>query len=595
MNKQYKPRVFIGSSSESVSYAYDVQELLEKDAQVTVWNQGIFEVSKYSLEGLIEALDKSDYGIFIFAPDDFSEIRGVEYITVRDNTIFELGFFIGKLGKDRSFIIMPNEPKNIRIPTDLLGITIATFDPERDDYYKKAALGPACHKIRERLKQYPKPKITNNNILYPEETPRSTFTEFLLKGLGDRNVSKITLVTYTGEVDGSLFTKYRIEGCKKIEIYKRSILEDLFEQQAWNMKLLAKNEIVRYWDKKRNSIDVSHKLSDTKLPSIEINQYLYLQIPTKRLYILNDNEAILAYYEIVQKPSNEGGSIYKGITGSPAIKINKTTALGNFILDEVKNFIIGLKNNSRSWEEEKSILFNRANWKGLGNRPCINPRAVFFDVDGVLLNSLPNYFEAWHEAFKMVGVDFSEMETYLEEGRSGRDTIIKKLQDVNYSQISEEIIERIRIKKNEEYSKKKPKIQKGAKELIRKVAESSLDIWIVTGSSFDELGNILKTEFKDFIDVNKIISSKQASAGKPNPDPYLLACAKAKIHPHEGIAIENSPLGAISASTAGLFCICVNTGILNDVILEEAGARAVFKDCPDLAKKWQQVLSILKM
>lgn len=148
-----KPSLFIGSSSESLDVAYAVQSNLEQDAEVTVWSQGIFELSKFSLESLDDTLDKTDFGAFIFTPNDIIRIRDVEFQTVRDNVIFELGLFIGRLGRHRSYLIMPRGISDFHLPSDLLGISSATYDPHRQDQNLEAALGPACHSIRKAIQK----------------------------------------------------------------------------------------------------------------------------------------------------------------------------------------------------------------------------------------------------------------------------------------------------------------------------------------------------------------------------------------------------------------------------------------------------------
>ena len=92
-----RPTLFIGSSSESLDIAYAAQSNLEDVAEVLVWTQGIFELSKSYLEALLDALDDTEFGLFIFNADDVTKIRGTETRTARDNVVFELGLFIGRL------------------------------------------------------------------------------------------------------------------------------------------------------------------------------------------------------------------------------------------------------------------------------------------------------------------------------------------------------------------------------------------------------------------------------------------------------------------------------------------------------------------
>ena len=86
-----------------------------------------------------------DFGIFVFSPDDRIQKRGDEASVPRDNVIFEAGLFIGKLTRFRSFIICPREV-DIQLPTDLRGLTVATYDPTSVNM--DAAVGPACRQIR---------------------------------------------------------------------------------------------------------------------------------------------------------------------------------------------------------------------------------------------------------------------------------------------------------------------------------------------------------------------------------------------------------------------------------------------------------------
>ena len=148
-----KLRVFIGSSTETREIAYIIQESLEDVAEVTVWDQDLSILSQTILNSLQQTLRTTDFGIFIFSPDDFALIRSQEVSIVRDNVLFELGLFMGYLGSDRCYIVTPENTNEFRIPNDLSGITFAKYDPNRTDKNIKAALGPTCRKIKSTIKQ----------------------------------------------------------------------------------------------------------------------------------------------------------------------------------------------------------------------------------------------------------------------------------------------------------------------------------------------------------------------------------------------------------------------------------------------------------
>src|SRR5438093_6378995 len=143
------PRVFVGCASESRSIAYAIQQNLEYDANITVWTQGIFQLSYSTIERLLRTLKDQDFGIFILEPQDLLLLRGQEYQVPRDNVILEVGLFIGALGRARTFLFVPRSQEALHLPTDLLGMTPATFNADRSDL--QGALGSACTKILQEI------------------------------------------------------------------------------------------------------------------------------------------------------------------------------------------------------------------------------------------------------------------------------------------------------------------------------------------------------------------------------------------------------------------------------------------------------------
>uniref|UniRef100_C5CLS5 TPR repeat-containing protein n=1 Tax=Variovorax paradoxus (strain S110) TaxID=543728 RepID=C5CLS5_VARPS len=146
-----KPRVFIGSSVEGLPVAYAVQQNLLHDAESTVWDQGVFDLSSTTIESLTKMLHDSDFAIFVFSADDMLKIRKTESLSVRDNVMFEFGLFVGRLGRERVFFLLPQN-EVFHLPTDLLGITGGKYETNRSDGSVQAATGPATNQIRTQMK-----------------------------------------------------------------------------------------------------------------------------------------------------------------------------------------------------------------------------------------------------------------------------------------------------------------------------------------------------------------------------------------------------------------------------------------------------------
>jgi O-acetyl-ADP-ribose deacetylase (regulator of RNase III) len=146
-----KQRIFIGSSSEKLEIARAIQSDLDKDHEPIVWNEGIFDLSQDILTGLLNRLDQSDAAVFVLAPDDMTRLRNENFKTARDNVVFELGLFIGRLGRERTYFVIPRGEKTLHLPTDLLGLVAATYNQSRSDLNWPAAVAPACDQIREAL------------------------------------------------------------------------------------------------------------------------------------------------------------------------------------------------------------------------------------------------------------------------------------------------------------------------------------------------------------------------------------------------------------------------------------------------------------
>jgi ubiquinone/menaquinone biosynthesis C-methylase UbiE len=139
------PRLFIGSSAEGRPIADAIQASLKHVCNSTVWHQGVFEPGKGYLESLTNEVQKYDFGVLVFTPDDRTESRNAAFDAPRDNVLIELGLFIGAIGRSRTFAVC-QEDANIKIPSDLAGVSLVPFgDPKESSLL--AAVGPACFTI----------------------------------------------------------------------------------------------------------------------------------------------------------------------------------------------------------------------------------------------------------------------------------------------------------------------------------------------------------------------------------------------------------------------------------------------------------------
>jgi hypothetical protein len=122
----YKPKLFIGSSSEGIEVARVAKELLSANTLPTLWEEDIFLPGTIALEVLEEQLEKHAFALLVATPDDLLLKRQDVVTTLRDNVLFECGLFMGALGRRRTFLFAP-KGAHIELPTDLKGLAIARY------------------------------------------------------------------------------------------------------------------------------------------------------------------------------------------------------------------------------------------------------------------------------------------------------------------------------------------------------------------------------------------------------------------------------------------------------------------------------------
>lgn len=145
-------RVFIISSAEALPVARIIQNALAHDFLVTLWTDGVFRATSYALDSLESAVDDSDFAIAVAHSDDLTLFRGEDWPVPRDNVVFELGLFMGRLGRKRAILMEPREDK-VKLPSDLSGVTTIPYshEPGKD---AAARMAPACNILRDHINEW---------------------------------------------------------------------------------------------------------------------------------------------------------------------------------------------------------------------------------------------------------------------------------------------------------------------------------------------------------------------------------------------------------------------------------------------------------
>lgn len=228
------------------------------------------------------------------------------------------------------------------------------------------------------------------------------------------------------------------------------------------------------------------------------------------------------------------------------------------------------------------------------NYPSFQPKAIFFDMDGVLYDSMKFHASAWVSAMSDIKIPFTQHEAYMNEGRTGQSTIDGAFQLHLGRNASEEEKKKI-YKLKTRYFEQMGLTQKMpfAHELLTKVQSQHLHIFVVTGSGQVTLIDNLESSFPGFFHKERLVTAFDVTQGKPHPEPYLQALKKSGLQPWEVIVIENAPLGVESAVAAGLFTIAVNTGPLDPQVLKDSGAHLVFNGgIKELYDNWDSINSM---
>jgi beta-phosphoglucomutase len=208
------------------------------------------------------------------------------------------------------------------------------------------------------------------------------------------------------------------------------------------------------------------------------------------------------------------------------------------------------------------------------------PKAIIFDMDGVLIDSMPYHFLAWYEALRPYGVRVSCFDVYSKEGEKWNRTLKSLFIQSGIKPTPGLLAEVFQGRQKIFRRLFKRHIFSGAQELLVLLSKERYALGLVTGSPKSEVNTILPR--KIIAKFRVIVAGDQIKRGKPHPDPYLKAARLFGFKPQECLVVENAPLGIKSAKCAGMFCVAVTTSLPKDYLKEADIIVDKLRDIPNL-------------
>jgi beta-phosphoglucomutase len=209
------------------------------------------------------------------------------------------------------------------------------------------------------------------------------------------------------------------------------------------------------------------------------------------------------------------------------------------------------------------------------NRPIIH--TVLFDLDGVLIDSMPHHVRAWQEEFAAWGVQVDPLIFRLREGEKAAATLAFAAQEYGLV-LTEPQAHQFVESKRHRYRKTAPKhLIEGAVDVLKTLRNIGIKTALVTGSIRRNLDHSISEDEQNLFDA--IITADLCHHGKPDPEPYLRAVETLNMTPQHCLAVENAPLGIQSAKSAGVFVLALTSTLPTKYL---KSANSIIDDLSDI-------------
>ena len=181
-------------------------------------------------------------------------------------------------------------------------------------------------------------------------------------------------------------------------------------------------------------------------------------------------------------------------------------------------------------------------------------QAVLFDMDGLLVDTEPLWFETEVEVMARLGAPWTKQDQEHLLGGSMKNTVAYLQAKARKPATPDQLARWMTDGMLKRAAEGRINLRPGARELVQAVATAGIPYALVTSSDRDFAEAVLKGTQLPF---PVTVTSAEVAQTKPAPDPYLLAAKLLEANPEQCVALEDSPNGVASATAAGCKVIAV--------------------------------------
>jgi HAD superfamily hydrolase (TIGR01549 family) len=208
-------------------------------------------------------------------------------------------------------------------------------------------------------------------------------------------------------------------------------------------------------------------------------------------------------------------------------------------------------------------------------------KAVIFDIDGTLVDSVDLHARAWQEAFAHFGKQFTFERVRYQIGKGGDQLLPVFLSEREIEEFGEELTEYRGELFKREYLPRVVAFPR-VRELFERVLRDGKRVALASSAKKDEL-----KEYKRIADIEDLVeeetSADDAEKSKPHPDIFEAALSQlGDVEPSDAIVVGDTPYDAEAAGKAGLKTIGLLSGGFPEEDLRAAGCVRIYKDAAEL-------------